>query len=112
MQGWKAGIPCPCNSNRGVRLTTPKRLVRPDRRSNKRGDGPDRKRWDEMCAECHKTVPMTQERLKKIADEMWTAAQIEIRKELENPTLKRMILIRAEEIKPLLFPWLPVDNRP
>jgi hypothetical protein len=55
---------------------------------------------------------MTQERLKKIADEMWTAAQIEIRKELENPTLKRMILIRADEIKPLLFPWLPVDSRP
>lgn len=26
--------------------------------------GPDRERWDEMCAECHKTVPMTQERLK------------------------------------------------
>jgi hypothetical protein len=65
-----------------------------------------------MCAECHKTVPMTQERLKKIADEMWNAAQIEIRKELENPTLKRMILIRADEIKPLLFPWLPVDSRP
>lgn len=77
-----------------------------------RGDGPDRKRWDEMCAECHKTVPMTQERLKKIADEMWNAAQIEIRKELEDPTLKRMILIRADEIKPSLFPWLPVDSRP
>jgi hypothetical protein len=65
-----------------------------------------------MCAECHKAVPMTQERLKKIADEMWNAAQTEVRKELENPTLRQAILNRANEIKPSLFPWLPVDTRP
>lgn len=77
-----------------------------------RGDRSDRKRWDEMCAEWHSAVPMTKEKLKEIADEKWNAAQIEVGKELENPTLKRMILNRADEIKPLLFPWLPVDSRP
>jgi hypothetical protein len=43
---------------------------------------------------------------------MWNAAQAEVRKELENPTLRQAILNRANEIKPSLFPWLPVDTRP
>ncbi len=77
-----------------------------------RGDGPDRKRWDEMCAEWHTTVPMTKKKLKEIADEKWSAAQTKVREELENPTLKLLILNRADEIKPLLFPWLLVDSRP
>jgi hypothetical protein len=77
-----------------------------------RGDGADRKRWDEMCADCHKNNTMTKDKLKEIADETWGAAQIEVRKELENPGLKIAIRNRASEIKPLLFPWLFVDSRP
>lgn len=76
------------------------------------GDKADRKRWDEMCTDCHKSEEMTEEKLKEIADATWRAAQIEIRKEIENPTLKFAILKRAAEIKPLLFPWLPVDSHP
>jgi hypothetical protein len=76
-----------------------------------RGDESDRKRWYEMCVDCYKAVAITQESLKKIADEMWDAAQKEIRKELHSPTLNRTILTRADEIKPLLFPWLSVESR-
>ena len=77
-----------------------------------RAENSDRKRWDEMCAECHKSEPMTEEKLKEIADAVWNAAQLEVRKELENPTLRLTILNRADEIKPRLFPWLLVDSRP
>jgi hypothetical protein len=77
-----------------------------------RGDKSDRDRWDEMCGNCYKSEPMAEEKLKEIADEKWNAAQMEVRKELENPTLRLTIFNRADEIKPLLFPWLPVDSHP
>jgi hypothetical protein len=77
-----------------------------------RGDRSDRRRWYEMCAGWHSAVSITKKKLKEIADEKWSTAQIEVRKELENRALKRMILNRADEIKPLLFPWLLVDSRP
>lgn len=77
-----------------------------------RGDTSDRKRWDEMCADCLKHEQLTIEKLKETADKTWNDAQTEVRKELENPTLRQAILSRANEIKPLLFPWLLVDSRP
>jgi hypothetical protein len=80
--------------------------------SRYRGDKSDRWRWDEMCADCYKSESITKERLREIADEKWNAAQIQVRKELESPTLRSLILTRADKIKPQLFPWLLVDNRP
>jgi hypothetical protein len=75
-----------------------------------RGDKSDRERWDDQCADCHKSQLMTKDQLKDIADKKWDAAQLEIRKELENSTLKLTILNRADKIKPLLFPWLLVES--
>ena len=37
-----------------------------------------------MCADCYKSEPLTEEKLKEIADETWNAAQDEVRKELTD----------------------------
>ncbi len=73
------------------------------------GDTLDRENFDELYIGCYPGVAVD----KKDIDKMWSAAQRDVNRDLDDKGLQAQVRAKAQEIMPQLFPWLGAqDNRP
>jgi len=92
-RGYAAGGRC------SIRLTT----------TDYAGDTIDRKLFNEMYISCHPDEIVD---IRDI-DKMWSDAQKDVNKDLDDECFQAQVRARAREIMPQLFPWLDAQhNRP